>query len=132
MNLHDFERLLDLPAVGLVRARNAAMVLGFFHRTFKQQFRLSVAAGEMRGMLESHLAELRQERLFAVEKSATEYLDEWCGPRCGWLKKYYPEANASAEAVFELTAAAEKALLLAGVASAGRIHRYGIPPGTDL
>ena len=111
MTLHDFERLLDLPAVQLVRARNAAMVLGFLHRTFKQPFRLSVAAGEMRGMLESHLAELRQERLFAVEKSAAEYLDEWCGPRCGWLKKYYPEADASTEAVFELTAAAEKALL---------------------
>ena len=111
MTLHDFERLLDLPAVQLVRARNAAMVLGFFHRTFKHQFRLSVAAGEMRGMLETHLSELRQERLFAVEKSAAEYLDEWCGPRCGWLKKYYPEADVSAEAVFELTAAAEKALL---------------------
>lgn len=103
MTLHDFERLLDLPAVQLVRARNAAMVLGFFHRTFKQPSRLTIAEGEMRGMLESHLAELRQERLFAVEKSAAEYLEEWCGLRCGWLKKYYPEAGTSAEAVFELT-----------------------------
>ena len=69
MTLHDFERLLDLPAVQLVRARNAAMVLGFFHRTFKQQFRLSVAAGEMRGILESHLSELRQERLSRSRKA---------------------------------------------------------------
>lgn len=111
MNLHDFERLLEQPAVQLVRARNAAMVFGFFHRTFKQQHRLSVAEGELRGMLESHLDELRHENLFAVEKSAAEYLEEWCGPQHGWLKKYYPEADASSEAVFELTAASEKALL---------------------
>lgn len=111
MNLHDFHHLLELPAAQLIRARNGAMILGFFHRAFKQGHRLSIQEGELRAFLESHLDELRHEQLFLVEKSAAEYLDEWCGPHAGWLKKYYPDATTSGEAVFELTSAAEKALL---------------------
>jgi hypothetical protein len=111
MNLHEYQRLLDHPAAKLVAAHNASMVLGFFHRAFKLGHRLTIPEGEMRGILESHLVELRQEDLFAVEKSAQDYLEEWCGMRRGWLRKYYPESGGSSEAVFELTAAAEKALL---------------------
>jgi len=87
------------------------MVLGFFHRAFKLAHRVTIPEGEMRGLLESHLTELQQENLFAVEKSAKEYLEEWCGIPRGWLRKYYPDLSEASEAVFELTAAAEKALL---------------------
>lgn len=111
MNLHEYQRLLAHPAAQLVGARNAPMVLGFFHRVFKLAHRLTVPEGEMRGLLDSHLNELHQENLFAVEKSSREYLEEWCGMQRGWLRKYYPDASDASEAVFELTAAAEKALL---------------------
>ncbi len=87
------------------------MVLGFFHRVFKLAHRVTIPEGEMRGLLESHLNELQHENLFAVEKSSREYLEEWCGMQRGWLRKYYPDISDASEAVFELTAAAEKALL---------------------
>lgn len=111
MNLHEYQRLLAHPAAQLVGARNAPMVLGFFHRVFKLAHRVTIPEGEMRGLLESHLNELLQENLFSVEKSAREYLEEWCSMQRGWLRKYYPDTSEASEAVIELTAAAEKGLL---------------------
>jgi len=111
MNLHEYQRLLAHPAAQLIGAKNAPMVLGFFHRAFKLAHRVTIPEGEMKGLLESHLNELQQENLFDVEKSSREYLEEWCGMQRGWLRKYYPDASDASEAVFELTAAAEKSLL---------------------
>lgn len=101
--------MLDHPAVNLLRAQNGAMLLGFLHRTFKAQHRVTVPESQMQALLELYLEEVRNAEPGAYPMTPSQYLTNWCEEGRGFLRKYYGED--STEPVFELTSGAEKALL---------------------
>lgn len=101
-------RLLEYPAVRVVRSPNAAFTLTFLHRAFKEHQAISVPESHLRARLENFLDEVRSDAPDAMPQTSVDYLAAWCGPEHLLLRKLFnEEAN---EPVFELTAAAERAM----------------------
>jgi hypothetical protein len=98
--------LLDHPAARLLRLPTAAFVLAFLDTAFHAVASAAVAEDSLRMRLERWLEERRSDESFTWERSAAEYLDEWCSDACGWLRKTAGPAGVS----YELTPASEKAL----------------------
>jgi len=97
------------PAWRLLVSPHAALVAGFLHRVF--------VAPNVRVMREADLAEMLEDELFALHeqlgeqaypKAAADYLNDWCAPDKGWLRKFYKPGTD--EAQFDLTPATEKAI----------------------
>lgn len=109
MTYQEIQLLLEHPAVNLLRAQNAAMLLGFLYRTFKAQHRVTVPESQMQALLGLYLEEVRNGEPGAYPMAPGQYLTNWCEESRGFLRKYYGED--STEPVFELTSGAEKALL---------------------
>ena len=107
MTYQEVRSLLEHPSAGLLRKDQAAFILAFLHAAFKQSGMGLISEEDLRARLEGWLAERRAAEAFEWEKSAKEYLEEWCSPRCGWLRRTLP---AGLGPVFEITAATEKAL----------------------
>lgn len=107
-DLAETQRLTDHPAVRLVRSPNAALTLTFLHRAFKEHHAIAVPESHLRARLENFLDHARAIRPGAFQQTAAEYLSAWCGNEQLLLKKLYSED--ADEPVFELTAAAERAM----------------------
>jgi hypothetical protein len=107
-DLSEAQRLIDHPAVRLLRSQNAALTLTFLHRAFKEHHSISVPESHLRARLENFLDEARVHRPGAYTQTAAEYLGIWCGPEQLLLKKFY--SDETDEPVFELTSAAEHAM----------------------
>lgn len=97
------------PAWRLLASPHAPLVAGFLHRVF--------VAPNVRVMSEANLAESLEDELFALReqlgedaypKAAVDYLNDWCAPERGWLRKFYKPGTD--EAQFDLTPATEKAI----------------------
>lgn len=108
MTYLEVRSLLEHPAAGLLRKDQAAFILSFLHWAFKQRGVGQVGEEDLRTALESWLEERRAADAFEWGRSAREYLEEWCSPRCGWLRRLLLTAGGTP--VFEVTAATEKAL----------------------
>jgi len=107
-DLAEAHRLLENPAVRVLRSPNAAFVLTFLHRAFKEHHSIAVPESHLRARLENFLDEVRAEQSDAMPQASTDYLNSWCGPDHLLLRKLFREdAN---EPVFELTSAAERAM----------------------
>jgi len=100
--------LLRHPAARLLRADQAAFALAFIHAAFKETSQTAVPEELLCNRLEHWLAERREAETFAWEKTAHEYLDDWCSEDRPWLRKVH--AGGGIEPAFELTPATEKAL----------------------
>ncbi len=109
MDYHEIKLLLDLPAVRLIRAHNAPLVLGFMQRVFKSAQRVSLPEGQLRASLEAFLDDCREGDPLAYPKTAAEYLADWCNDDLGFLRRYY--GSDTDEPLYELTTGSEKALL---------------------
>jgi cell fate (sporulation/competence/biofilm development) regulator YlbF (YheA/YmcA/DUF963 family) len=107
-DIAETHRLIEHPAVRLLRSQNAALTLTFLHRAFKEHQAISVPESHLRARLENFLDEARLQRPGAYPQGASEYLATWCGTEQVLLRKLY--SNESDEPVFELTTAAERAL----------------------
>jgi len=103
------EHLIDHPSIRLFRSPNAAMILTFLHRAFKEHDDITIPESRLRARLENFLDELRAERADAFPRAPGEYLAEWCNTEQGLLRRIY--SHGVDEPVFELTAASERALL---------------------
>lgn len=97
------------PAWRLLASPHAPLVASFLHRVF--------VAPNVRVMHEADLAEALEDELFALReqfgpdaypKGAPDYLNDWCAPDKGWLRKFYKPGTD--EALFDLTPATEKAI----------------------
>lgn len=97
------------PAWRLLASLHAPLVASFLQRVF--------VAPNVRSMSEADLAEMLEDELFALReqlgsdaypRSASDYLDDWCAPDKGWLRKFYRPGTD--EAQFDLTPAVEKAI----------------------
>lgn len=107
-DVEEAQRLLENPAVRVLRSANAAFVLTFLHRAFKEHHAIAVPESHLRARLENFLDEVRAVQSGAMPQLSTDYLAAWCGPEHLLLRKLFREdAN---EPVFELTSAAERAI----------------------
>jgi len=97
------------PAWRLLVSPHAPLVASFLYRVF--------VAPNVRVMSEADLAEMLEDELFALReqlgveaypKAAADYLNDWCAPDKGWLRKFYKPGTD--EAQFDLTPATEKAI----------------------
>ena len=82
------------PAWRLLRSDHAALVATFLDRVF--------VGPNVRVMRQSDLAEALDDKLFAQRerlgadafpKSAPDYLNDWAGPKRGWLRKFYRQGS---------------------------------------
>lgn len=92
-----------------MRADLAPLVLSFLSRVYLEVNVRELAESELESKLEDELYQLRlrhDEGLYP--QRARSYLDDWCRPEKGWLRKFYPDG--SDEAHFDLTPATEKAI----------------------
>jgi hypothetical protein len=104
-DLSETQRLIDHPAVRLLRSQNGALTLTFLHRAFKEHHTISVPESHLRARLENFLDEARENRPGAYTQTAADYLTTWCGTEQLPLKKFY--SDEADEPVFELTTAAD-------------------------
>ena len=97
------------PAWRLLASPHAPLVAGFLQRVF--------VAPNRRLVSEADMAEALEDELYAVRvvlgpeaypRAATDYLNDWCAPDKGWLRKFYRAGTD--EAQYDLTPATEKAL----------------------
>ncbi|HZR03828.1 MAG TPA: DUF3375 domain-containing protein [Burkholderiales bacterium] len=107
-DFNETQRLMEHPAVRLLRSQNAALTLAFLHRAFKEHHAITVPESHLRARLDNFLDEARARRPGAYAQTAAEYLASWCGSEQLLLKKLY--SNEAEEPVFELTTAAERAM----------------------
>jgi len=107
-DLSETERLLDNPAVRLLRSPNGAFTLTFLHRAFKEHHAISVPESHLRARLENCLEEARALAPGSYPQAASDYLAIWCGDGQLLLKKLY--SGQVEEPVFELTSGAERAM----------------------
>ena len=107
-DIAETQRLIDHPAVRLLRSPNGALTLTFLHRAFKEHQAISVPESHLRARLENFLDEAREQRPGAYTQTAADYLAAWCGNEHVLLKKFY--SDEADEPVFELTTPAERAM----------------------
>ncbi|MDM8523817.1 DUF3375 domain-containing protein [Desulfococcaceae bacterium HSG8] len=111
MNYEKLTTLLsDSPAVKLLRAKNAPLILSFLYREFKQEHRLTIANHELVSKLSDYLEELNymdEDHPYSdfLERSK-RYIDDWCSEDNRYLRKFPDEAGTP---VHELTPDTEKA-----------------------
>src|SRR5690606_16588198 len=101
------------PAWRLLRADHAALVASCLYRIF--------VAPNVRNITQADLVEALEDELFglrehlgdaAFPRTPLQYLDDWAANDRGWLRKFYgPDSD---EPQFDLTPAAEKAILWVG------------------
>src|SRR6185503_13933647 len=102
------QRLIEHPAVRLLRSHNAALTLTFLHRAFKEHHAIFVPESHLRARLENFLEEAHALHPGSYPQTASEYLATWCGDEQLLLKKLY--SDHAEEPVFELTSGAERAM----------------------
>jgi hypothetical protein len=107
-DLSETQRLIDNPAVRLLRSPNCPLTLTFLHRAFKEHHAISVPESHMRARLENFLEEARMQQPGSYLQTAADYLAAWCGDEQLLLKKLY--SDQVEEPVFELTSGAERVM----------------------
>jgi hypothetical protein len=108
-DLQGTEGLVEHPSIRLFRSLNAAMILTFLHRAFKEHEDIAIPESRLRARLDNYLEEIHGTRPDAFPRTAAEYLADWCSADQLLLRKLYRDA--ADEPTFELTAASERALL---------------------
>lgn len=96
------------PAWRLLAATHAPFIISFLHQAFLASNTRTVSQQALASRLEDHLHEGQSLGGLELPKRAEAYLDDWAGDS-GWLRKFYPMD--SDEAHFDLTAAAERAIV---------------------
>lgn len=109
MTFYELKNLLARPAVRILAIENSPLLLGFFSAVFKSAARSAIPEDELKALLTSFLEERRQDEPEAYPASAAEYLNDWCRPERGFLRRYYIDGQN--DPMVELTASSEKALL---------------------
>jgi hypothetical protein len=107
-DLSETERLLENPAVRLLRSPNGAFTLTFLRRAFKEHHAISIPESHLRARLENFLEEAHALAPGSYPQTASDYLAIWCGDGQLLLKKLY--SGQVEEPVFELTSGAERAM----------------------
>ena len=109
----DHDYLLELkrshPALRLLAADTAPLILSFLYRVFVQPNRRGIGQEELESMLDDYLFGLRRihgETIYP--QTASRYLEAWADPARAILRKYYPERGDEPE--YDLTPATARAI----------------------
>ncbi len=104
----DHDYLLELkrshPALRLLAADTAPLILGFLYMAFVRPNRRGIGQEELESSLDDYLFGLG--RIYGDElypRSGVKYLEDWADPGRGILRKYYP--NRGDEPEYDLTPA---------------------------
>lgn len=93
----------------LLCAKNAPLVLGFFHDAFKERNQHVIGEEELELLLERHLADhAGLDGEMPAENRAKNYLNLWCSDPYCYIRKRFDEAQQCF--VYQLTRHSEKAL----------------------
>jgi hypothetical protein len=108
---HDY--LLELkrsnPALRLLAADTAPLVLGFLYKVFVQPNRRGISQDELESLLDDYLFGLH--RIYGDEmypRSGAQYLETWADPARSILRKYYPDRGDEPE--YDLTPSTARAI----------------------
>lgn len=97
------------PAIKLLQRSNAALIISFLYRQFKQALRITIPETELAEKLEDYLEALgKQHPDTPYPRAASDYLKTWCDDDHQMLKRYHE--SGSDDALFELTPAAERVI----------------------
>ncbi len=109
----DHDYLLELkrshPALRLLAADTAPLILSFLYRVFVRPNRRGIGQEELESLLDDYLFGLRRihgDSLYP--RSAAQYLEVWADPDRSILRKYYPERGDEPE--FDLTPSTARAI----------------------
>ncbi len=109
----DHDYLLEFkrthPALRLLAADTAPLILGFLYRVFVQPNRRGIGQDELESQLDDYLFGLH--RIYGDDiypRSGSQYLESWADPERGILRKYYPDRGDEPE--YDLTPASAKAI----------------------
>ena len=96
------------PALRIISADSAPLLLSFFHRVFIEPNRRSIPHEELLSLLEDELFRLREIHGDDIPKmTAKQYLAQWCDNNA-YLSKRYPERGD--EPIYDLTPSVAKAM----------------------
>ena len=108
----DFEYLVQLrehPTWKLLMADSGPLILSFFHNVFVRPGVRAYPQSDLAAKLDDYLIYIRAAAApDAYPRGALDYLNEWAGERCAFLRKYYPDRGDEPE--FDMTPASEKAI----------------------
>jgi len=94
------------PALRLLRAENASLVLTVLFAAFKHEHRPVVLESRLRALLEAELEELRDAAHIVSWKAAKDYLLEWADNEHNYVRRFQPpDAD---EPAYELTSDLER------------------------
>jgi hypothetical protein len=97
------------PALRLLNADHAPLIISFFYRIFIQPNRRSIAYAELVTKLDDYLYQLQE--MYGENKyprGARAYIEEWSSDNSEFLRQYYPPHRDDPE--LDLTPAVEKAI----------------------
>lgn len=108
----EYAHLLKLkqqhPALRLLNADSAPLILSFLYRAFIRPNARSIRQTELAGELEDYLYHVRDVHGGSYPRAAQAYLDDWASGESAYLRKYYPPASDEPE--YDLTPATEKVI----------------------
>ncbi len=109
----DHDYLLELkrshPALRLLAADTAPLILGFLYKVFVQPNRRGIAQDELESQLDDYLFGLH--RIYGDDlypRTGMQYLEAWADPGRGFLRKYYPDRGDEPE--YDLTPSTARAI----------------------
>lgn len=109
----DHDYLLELkrshPALRLLAADTAPLILGFLYKVFVQPNRRGIGQDELESQLDDYLFGLH--RIYGDDmypRSGAQYLEGWADPGRGILRKYYPDRGDEPE--YDLTPSTARAI----------------------
>ncbi len=110
MDFYSIKTLMeDNPALKVLRASSAALILGFLHAAFKERHCITVSNAELVPALAAYLVDTGYDE--AREGDALEragrLIETWCGDENRYLRKYLDDRGA---AIHELTSPMERVL----------------------
>jgi hypothetical protein len=103
----DFD-LKHAPSVRLLKSDSASLVIGFLHREFKREQRVTIPYSELVEKLDGYLESINERQPGLYPRTAQAYLKQWCDEEHRFLRTY--TRGSSDDAQVELTADTERAL----------------------
>jgi len=110
----DYEQIeLDLqhaPGIKLIKAENAALIITFLHRQFKQEQRVSIPLGELVERLDDFLEERNEHESRRFARTAQAYINEWADEHHRYIRIIAPTPGRNERPLVELTADSERTI----------------------
>ncbi len=89
------------PALRLLRSTNAAFIIDFLDRQYKQPGRIAIPHSDLLAALIAYQDELQESHAGTLPQRADTYLSEWCSRDTRWLKRLLVSGHD--EPVYQLT-----------------------------